>query len=60
MKNYLAGKRQSVSVFCLATRAILPCEIAYFVIYAVVNRRFRYAYKLLLTCRKYDPAEIAF
>ena len=31
-----------------------------FVIYAVVNRRFRYAYKLLLTCRKYDPAEIAF
>ena len=31
-----------------------------FLIYAVVNKRFRYAYKLLLTCKKYDPTELPF
>ena len=31
-----------------------------FVIYAVVNRRFRYAYKLLLTCKKLDAEDISF
>ena len=31
-----------------------------FLIYAVVNKRFRYAYKLLLTCQKYDLAELPF
>ena len=31
-----------------------------FIIYAVVNRRFRYAYKLLLTCKKQDAEDISF
>ena len=31
-----------------------------FIIYAVVNRRFRYAYKLLLTCKKLDGEDISF
>ena len=31
-----------------------------FIIYAVVNRRFRYAYKLLLTCKRLDADDISF
>ena len=31
-----------------------------FIIYAVVNRRFRYAYRLLLTCKKLDADDISF
>ena len=31
-----------------------------FIIYAVVNRKFRYAYKLLLTCKKENSGEFSF